>query len=53
MKMSSKKPMMPNTASGRMSNGEMRYRNAASTRIPIRNLNIHMRPPTLKNSWNA
>lgn len=50
MKRSSKNPITPKAPSGKMSSGEIKYKNAARIRMQILNLNIHIRPPMLKNS---
>ena len=50
IKKSSKNPRSPNTASGIISNGDIKYNTAAIKQIITRNLNIHINPPTVKNS---
>lgn len=47
---SSSKPRKPNTASGIISRGEIKYINAAKKQRNIRSLNIYISPPTEKNS---
>lgn len=47
---SSSKPRKPNTASGIISSGEIKYISAAKKHKNIRSLNMYISPPTEKNS---
>lgn len=47
---SSSKPKMPNTASGIISRGDIKYIIPAKKHKNIRNRNIYISPPTEKNS---